>query len=145
MSTGENVQKWTRYFLLFFSDASERQVWLNAESKILASTFGRFRLYRLKLWNERWYLGSSWQFVKKHRKEKFSSVPTYNGCFWYLTFADKQKLFEDHSFFRKYLDIDECQSYLWFGIIFRYPRFSRNPMLWLLFHSLQNHLCVSKK
>ena len=47
MSTGENVQKWTRYFLIFFSDASERWVWLSAESKILASTFGRFRLYRL--------------------------------------------------------------------------------------------------
>ena len=36
-----------RYFLFFFSDASERRVWLSAESKILASTFGRFRLYRL--------------------------------------------------------------------------------------------------
>ena len=47
MSTGKNVQKWTRYFLLFFSDASERRVSLSAESKILASTFGRFRLYRL--------------------------------------------------------------------------------------------------
>ena len=35
------------YFLLFF-DASERRVWLSAESKILASTFGRFRLYRLR-------------------------------------------------------------------------------------------------
>ena len=35
------------YFLLFFSAASERRVWLSAESKILASTFGRFRLYRL--------------------------------------------------------------------------------------------------
>ena len=34
-----------RYFLLFFSN--ERRVWLSAESKILASTFGRFRLYRL--------------------------------------------------------------------------------------------------
>ena len=31
----------------FFSDTSERRVWLSAESKILASTFGRFRLYRL--------------------------------------------------------------------------------------------------
>ena len=37
------------YFLLFFSDASERRVWLSAESKILASTFERFRLYRLKM------------------------------------------------------------------------------------------------
>ena len=36
-------------FLLFFSDASERRVWLSAESKVLASTFGRFRLYRLKV------------------------------------------------------------------------------------------------
>ena len=35
------------YFLLFFSDASERQVWLSAESKKLASTFERFRLYPL--------------------------------------------------------------------------------------------------
>ena len=35
---------------IFFSffDASERRVWLSPESKILASTFGRFRLYRLK-------------------------------------------------------------------------------------------------
>ena len=32
----------------FFSDASERRVWLSAESKILASTFERFRLYRLR-------------------------------------------------------------------------------------------------
>ena len=32
-----------------FSDASERGVRLIAESKILASTFGRFRLYRLNL------------------------------------------------------------------------------------------------
>ena len=37
----------SRYFLLFFAEASERRVWLSAESKILASTFGRFRLYRL--------------------------------------------------------------------------------------------------
>ena len=34
-------------FLLFF-DASERREWISAESKILASTFGRCRLYRLK-------------------------------------------------------------------------------------------------
>ena len=34
----------------FFSETSERRVWLSAESKILASTFGRFRLYRL-IWN----------------------------------------------------------------------------------------------
>ena len=31
-----------------FSNASERRVRLSAESKILASTFGHFRLYRLK-------------------------------------------------------------------------------------------------
>ena len=47
MSTGENVQKWTRVFS-FFSDASERRVKVSAESKILALTFERFRLYRLK-------------------------------------------------------------------------------------------------
>ena len=35
-------------FSSLFSGASERRVWLSAESKILASTFGRFRLYRLK-------------------------------------------------------------------------------------------------
>ena len=35
-------------FFSFFSDASERRVWLSAESEIVASTFGRFRLYRLK-------------------------------------------------------------------------------------------------
>ena len=40
-------QKRPKEDMLFFSDASERRVWLNAESKILASTFGRFRLYRL--------------------------------------------------------------------------------------------------
>ena len=28
---------------------SERRVWLSVDSKILASTFGRFRLYRLKM------------------------------------------------------------------------------------------------
>ena len=32
-----------------FSDASERRVWLSAESKILAFTFERFRLYRLRV------------------------------------------------------------------------------------------------
>ena len=47
MSSGENVQKWTRVFS-FFSDASERRVKVSAESKILALTFERFRLYRLK-------------------------------------------------------------------------------------------------
>ena len=36
-------------FSSLFSDASERGVWLSAESKILASTLGRFRLYRLKI------------------------------------------------------------------------------------------------
>ena len=30
-----------------FSDAAEQRVLLSADSKILASTFGRFRLYRL--------------------------------------------------------------------------------------------------
>ena len=40
----------TLFSSLFF-DASERRVWLSAKSKILASTFGRFRLYRLmKSW-----------------------------------------------------------------------------------------------
>ena len=36
---------------IFFSffDASERRVWLSAESKTLASTLGRFRLCRLKV------------------------------------------------------------------------------------------------
>ena len=34
-------------FSSLFPDGSERRVWLSAESKILASTFGRFRLYRL--------------------------------------------------------------------------------------------------
>ena len=34
-------------FSSIFSDASERRVWLSAESKLLASTFGRFCLYRL--------------------------------------------------------------------------------------------------
>ena len=33
--------------ILSFFDASERRVRLSAESKILASTFERFRLYRL--------------------------------------------------------------------------------------------------
>ena len=37
-------------FPSLFSDASERRVWLSAESKILASTFGRFCLYRLNSW-----------------------------------------------------------------------------------------------
>ena len=35
-------------FSSLFWDAFERRVWLNAELKILASTFGRFRLYRLR-------------------------------------------------------------------------------------------------
>ena len=38
-------------FFSLFSDAAERRVWLSAESKILASTFGHFRLYRLNLKN----------------------------------------------------------------------------------------------
>ena len=35
-------------FFSFFSDAFEQRVWFSAESKILASTFGRFCLYRFK-------------------------------------------------------------------------------------------------
>ena len=34
-------------FSSLFSDASEQRVWLSAKSKILASTFGSFRLYWL--------------------------------------------------------------------------------------------------
>ena len=51
----ENLQpwKWTRYVLLFFSDASERR--LSAESKILASTFERFR-------QNRWTSIKPWPF-----------------------------------------------------------------------------------
>ena len=55
--TGEDsklVHRWKRpevdtLFSSLFSDASERRVWLSAESKLLASTFGRFRLYPLRL------------------------------------------------------------------------------------------------
>ena len=36
----------TTLFSSLFSDASERRVWLSAESKILACTFEHFRLYR---------------------------------------------------------------------------------------------------
>ena len=46
-----------RFFLLF-CDAFERRLWLSAESKILASTFGRFRLYRLRAFRNfilKWY------------------------------------------------------------------------------------------
>ena len=39
-------QKVDKLFSFPFSEASERRVWLSTESKILASTFGRFRLYR---------------------------------------------------------------------------------------------------
>ena len=44
------VNRYRRGLDIFFSffDAPERRVWLSAESKILASTFGRFRLYRLR-------------------------------------------------------------------------------------------------
>ena len=38
----------TFIFFFFFSDASERRVWLSAESKILASTLVQIRLYRFK-------------------------------------------------------------------------------------------------
>ena len=38
----------TTLFSFLFSDASERRVWLSAESKIFAFTFERFCLYRLK-------------------------------------------------------------------------------------------------
>ena len=37
-----NSRKLDTLFSSLFSDASERRVWLSAESKILASTFGRF-------------------------------------------------------------------------------------------------------
>ena len=37
-----------------FSDASERQVRLSGESKILASIFGRFRVYRLMILDHRY-------------------------------------------------------------------------------------------
>ena len=43
------------YFSSFFSDASERRVWLSAESKRVASTFGPFRLYRFKFKISRWF------------------------------------------------------------------------------------------
>ena len=43
-------------FSSLFSDASERRVWLSAESKILAFTFGRFRLYRLKGLLFKWFV-----------------------------------------------------------------------------------------
>ena len=45
----------TLFSSLFF-DVSERRVWLSAESKILASTFGRFRLYRFNFAQEKKYL-----------------------------------------------------------------------------------------
>ena len=40
-------QSGREYFLFLFSNASERPVWLSAESKILASTLVQIRLYRL--------------------------------------------------------------------------------------------------
>ena len=50
-------------FSSFFSDASERRVWLSAESKILASTFERFWLYRLsKRFNK--YFISSFKIIR---------------------------------------------------------------------------------
>ena len=47
VKTFKNERSATTLFSSLFSDESERPVWLSAESKILASTFGRFRLYRL--------------------------------------------------------------------------------------------------
>ena len=44
-----------------FSDASERRLSLSTESKILASTFGRFRLYRL---NNLYKPKIDWLFIK---------------------------------------------------------------------------------
>ena len=41
-------QKWTRKFSYLFCGASERRVWLSAESKILASTFWTFSLVSVK-------------------------------------------------------------------------------------------------
>ena len=49
LSKCENVQKWTRYFQLFFSDACERRVELSVESKILTSTFWKFAPVSVKL------------------------------------------------------------------------------------------------
>ena len=53
-------------FSSLFSDACERRVWLIAESKILASTLGRFRLYRLKQ--------LSLQRISLDQVEKFNNV-----------------------------------------------------------------------
>ena len=44
-----NLAKSGHAIFYSFFDASERRVWLSVDSKILASTFGRFRLYRLKM------------------------------------------------------------------------------------------------
>ena len=45
LSTGEFGQKWTRYFILFFPTRPSDEY--DSAPKILASTFGRFCLYRL--------------------------------------------------------------------------------------------------
>ena len=57
-------------FSSLFIDASERRVWLSAESKILAFTFERFRLYRL---NSVWHQFLKSKFVKENslRPKKF--------------------------------------------------------------------------
>ena len=51
-------------FSSLFSEASERRVWLSAESKILASTFRLFRLYRLSFANVYLWLSQD-EFSKK--------------------------------------------------------------------------------
>ena len=45
----------------FFSDASERRVWLSADAKILASTLVLIRLYRLKQMNIIRFNRPSWK------------------------------------------------------------------------------------
>ena len=61
-------------FFSFFSDASERRVWLSAESKILASTFGRLRLYRLKTFHI-WFLkNAESHYCRPSKKNLFRKI-----------------------------------------------------------------------
>ena len=55
-------------FFSFFCDASERRVWLSAPSKILASIFGRFRLYRLTQESGNTTLNSYAEFLCKWKR-----------------------------------------------------------------------------
>ena len=85
------VHRWKRpkmdtLFSSLFSAASQRRVWLRAELKILASTFGRFRLYWLtlryslrNLLRITWFWNFHFKLSKSEKNDFFESLILNSG------------------------------------------------------------------